>query len=77
MNNLNHSKEMDKEIDNILYGYYLKQYDLITVKQKILILFGVSQRSDLLLFIKWQKLNFKDIYLMSDDLVAKTYLETL
>lgn len=35
---------MDKEIDNILEGYHLKQYDLITVKQKLLVLFDVSKK---------------------------------
>jgi len=32
---------MNKEIDNILEGYYLKEYDLISVKQKLLVLFDV------------------------------------
>lgn len=28
-------------------------------------------------FMKWQKENWKDVYLMSDDFMIKTYLDTL
>lgn len=38
---------MNKEIDNILEGYHLREYDLITVKQKLLVLFSVDRQREL------------------------------
>lgn len=37
---------------------------------------NVSQRSELLLFRKWQKANWKDVYLMSDEFMIETYLKS-
>lgn len=36
------SNDMKEEIDNILEGFHKGEYDLIEVKSKLLILFGVS-----------------------------------
>ena len=36
---------------------------------------GVSKRSGLLLFRKWQEDNWKDVYLYSDEFMVETYLK--
>lgn len=40
---------MKKEIDNILEGFHLNEYDLLEVRKKLLNLFSVSQQRELLL----------------------------
>jgi hypothetical protein len=58
--------------------YYL--YDIIEFAmdyhQKQLELTAVSQRSELLDFRKWQKDNWKDVYLYSDEFMVETYLKS-
>lgn len=39
---MKNSNDMKEEIDNILEGLHKGEYDLITVKSKLLILFGIS-----------------------------------
>lgn len=39
---------MKEEIDNILEGFHLNEYDLLEVRKKLLVLFSVSQKRELL-----------------------------
>jgi hypothetical protein len=47
--NNKYSSDMKKEIDNILEGFHLNEYDLLEVRKKLLNLFSVSQQRELLL----------------------------
>ena len=49
-----------------------KLIDKLETKQ--LILSGVSQRSELLLFRKWQEENWNNVYLYEDKFMVDTYL---
>ena len=40
-----YSSDMKEEIDNILEGFHLNEYDLLEVRKKLLNLFSVSKRS--------------------------------
>jgi len=66
---------MKKKIDTMFgmleMGYYTGQ----EVKDELLDLYNVS--NSLSGFRKWQKENWKDIYLMSDEFMIRTYLDTL
>lgn len=73
-------EEINLEISNALYipkteeGAWAK----VTDENKALIIQLVVQQSELLSgFRKWQKENWKDIYLMSDEFMIETYKATL
>ena len=42
MDKTKYSSDMKKEIDNILEGFHLNEYDLLEVRKKLLDLFSVS-----------------------------------
>lgn len=44
-----YSSDMKEEIDNILEGFHLNEYDLLEVRKKLLDLFSVSQQRELLI----------------------------
>ena len=42
-----YSSDMKEEIDNILEGFHLNEYDLLEVRKKLLDLFSVSKRFEI------------------------------
>ncbi len=64
---------MKNEILQIAYSLEKGIIDEETAKQELCVLLGVSQQRELLAFRKWQKDNWKDVYLYSDEFMITEF----
>ena len=66
---------MDKKVQimNIIYAAKYEGIKLDEAANDILALFSVSQQCELLAFRKWQKDNWKDVYLYSDEFMISEF----
>ena len=64
---------MEDKIEQICYDIEIGKIDWIEASEQLLVLCDVSQQRELLAFRKWQKDNWKDVYLYSDEFMISEF----
>ena len=64
---------MEDKIEQICYDIEIGKIDWIEASEQLLVLCDVSQQRELLTFRKWQKDNWKDVYLYSDEFMISEF----